>query len=66
MTRKEIAQAEKMLAKVGRVITGKFYDERGSRSTLAICTDGDGQKQNFGTPRIFSSLYEVGQYVDPD
>jgi len=62
MTRQEITKAEKMLAQVGRVVTGKMWDDTHKISRLVISTDGDGQKQPFGTPQIFWSLDEVKHY----
>ena len=64
MTTKEIKTATNMLKKVGRIVTGTILDKRGSRPTTAIETDGDGIAQYFSTPKIFSSLGAVREYVE--
>jgi len=66
MTKREIARAIRLLAQKGRVVTGTIVDERARRKVTAICTDGNGIKQPFGTPRVFGSMYEVEQYINPD
>ena len=64
MNRKEIAQASRLLTRVGRTTTGIMRDHRGEKPTWALTTDGDGRKQPFGTPIVFASLDHVREYVD--
>ena len=65
MTQREINRATRMLAECGRVVTGTITNARPpGRERTAIETDGDGNRERCGTPRVFYSIAEVREYCD--